>query len=52
VFPYALSPYHEEAKQDAIGVGKGANVKLPHCMGLTLIYRMENEMALIHHAIE
>jgi len=52
VFPYALSPWHEEAKQDTIGVAERTNVKLPHCMGLALTYPMENEMALVHHAIE
>jgi hypothetical protein len=49
---YALLPYHEEAKQDTIGVVRGANVKLPHYTGLVLTYPMENEMPLVHHTIE
>ncbi len=52
VFPYALLPYHEGAKQDTIGVIKGVCAKLPHCTSLVLIYSMENEMSLIHHIVE
>jgi hypothetical protein len=51
-FPYALSPHHEGTKWDTIGVTRGIMPKLPHCMGPTLIYLMENEMPFVHHAIE
>jgi hypothetical protein len=50
-FLYGLSPHHEEAKWDTIGVVGGTHVKLPHCMGLVLSYLMENEMSLIHHFV-
>jgi hypothetical protein len=52
VFPYTLSPHHKGAKRDTIGVIGGASAKLPHCTGLALIYLTENEMPLVHHAIE
>ncbi len=52
MFPYALSPCHEEVKRDTIGVAGGANAKLPHCTGHVLIYPMENKMPLVHHVIE
>ncbi len=52
MFPYALSPCHEGAKQNTIGVVRGVNAKLPHCMGFALIYPMENEMTPIYHIIE
>jgi hypothetical protein len=52
VFPYALSPYHERAKRDTIGVVKRINVKLSHCIGLMLIYPMENKMPFVHHVVE
>jgi hypothetical protein len=48
MFPYALSPHHEEAKWDNIGVLGGASAKLPHCTNLVLVYPMENEMPLVH----
>ncbi len=51
-FPYALSPYHEEAKRNTIMVIGGASAKLPHCTGHALTYSMENKMPLVHHAIE
>jgi hypothetical protein len=44
--------HHEGAKQDAIGVIRGASAKLPHHKGLTLTYPMENETPLVHHVIE
>jgi hypothetical protein len=48
-----MSPYHVEAKRNTIGViGRGANAKLPHCMGPALIYLMDNEMSLVHHIVE
>jgi hypothetical protein len=51
-FPYGLSPHHEEAKQNAIGVVRGTSAKLPHYMGPTLVYLIENEMPLVHHVVE
>jgi hypothetical protein len=47
-----MLPHHEMAKQDTIGVIRGANVKLPHHRGITLIYPKENEMPLIHHIVK
>jgi hypothetical protein len=52
VFPYALSPHHKGAKQNTIGVARRTNAKLPHCMGLVLIYPMEDNMPFVHHVIE
>jgi hypothetical protein len=52
MFPYAMLPHHEGAKQDTIGVVGGTNAKLPHCMGPSLAYPMENEMSLVHHIVE
>jgi hypothetical protein len=43
---------HEGAKQDTIGVTRGARAKLPHCMGHALLYTMENKMSLVYHAID
>jgi hypothetical protein len=51
MFPYAMLPHHEGAKQDTIGVIKRTNVKLPHHRGLMLSYPMENKMPFAHHAI-
>ncbi len=52
MFPYALSPHHEEAKRDTIGVTGRASAKLPHYMSVVLVYPMENEMPLVHHPIK
>jgi hypothetical protein len=52
MFPYAMLPHHEGAKQDTIGVTRRTNVKLSHHRGLMLNYPMENEMSLTHHAIK
>jgi len=52
MFPYALSPYHEGAKQNTIRVTKGASAKLPHCTILTLTYSMKKEMPVVHHVGE
>jgi hypothetical protein len=51
-FPYALSPHHEGAKKDTIGVAIGVSANLLHYMNLALIYPMENEMPLVHHIVE
>jgi len=51
-FPYGLSPYHEEAKRNTIGVVGGASVKLTHCTGPMLVYPMENEMPFVHHVVK
>ncbi len=50
-FPCALSPHHKGAKRDTIGMIR-VSAKLLHCMGHALAYLMENEMPLVHHAIE
>jgi hypothetical protein len=50
-FPYALSPHHEEAMRNTIGVVRKTSAKLPNCTGLALAYPMENKMPLIHQAI-
>jgi hypothetical protein len=47
-----MSPHHEGAKQDIIGVIGRTNAKLSHCMSLMLVYLMEIKMSLVHHAIE
>jgi hypothetical protein len=47
-----LSPHHEKAKQNTIGVARRINAKLPHCTGFMLTYPMENKMPFIHHTIE
>jgi hypothetical protein len=52
VFPYALLPHHEGAKQNTIGVAKGTNAKLPHCTGHVLAYLMENEIPFVHHVVK
>jgi hypothetical protein len=52
MFPYALSPHHKGAKQNTIRVVGGASTKLPHCRRPPLAYSMENEISLVHHAIE
>jgi hypothetical protein len=52
VFPSALSPHHEGAKQDTIGVGRGVSAKLSHYTDPALIYLMENEMPFVHHIVE
>jgi hypothetical protein len=52
VFPYALLPRHEGAKQDTIGVIRGVNAKFPHHKGFALIYLMENETPFVHHVVE
>ncbi len=51
-FPYALLPRHKGPKWDTIGVIRGASAKLPHYMGPTLVYIMENKMSLVHHIVE
>jgi hypothetical protein len=51
-FPYALSPQHEKAKQNTIGVVRGVNAKLPHCTGHALVYSMENKMSHVYHSIK
>jgi hypothetical protein len=51
-FPYALWPCHEGPKQHTIGVTRWTNAKLPHNIGPTLIYLMENIMPLVHQAIK
>jgi hypothetical protein len=50
--PYALSPHHERAKQDTIGVARGMSAKLPHCTGHVLVYLMENKILFIHHVVK
>jgi hypothetical protein len=52
MFPYALSPRHEGAKRNTIGIIGGASAKLPHCTGLTLAYLMESDMPFLHHGVE
>jgi hypothetical protein len=52
MFPYALLPHHEGAKQDTIGVAGGTSAKLPHCIDHVLAYPMESEMPFVHHTIE
>jgi hypothetical protein len=51
-FPYALSPCHKGAKQDATGVPGGASAKLSHYTSLSLTYPIENEMPFVHHIVE
>jgi hypothetical protein len=51
-FFYALSPHHEGAKRNTIGVARGMSAKLSYYIGLTLVYEMENEMPLVHHVVE
>jgi hypothetical protein len=51
-FPYGLSPHHEEAKWDTIGIVGETSARLPHYMGPTLACPMENEMPLVHHIVE
>jgi len=51
-FPYALSPCHEEAIRDTIGVVGETSAKLPHYKNPMLAYIMENEMPFVHHAME
>jgi hypothetical protein len=48
----ALSPCHEGAEQNTIGVTKGINVKLPHYTNVALAYPVENKMPLVHHTIK
>jgi hypothetical protein len=45
-----LSPL-EGAKQDNIGVTKGANAKC-HIIRFVLVYLVENKMPLIHHVVK
>jgi len=52
MFPYGLSPCHEQAKRNTIGVVGGASAKLPHCMCLALTYPMKNKMPLVHHIVK
>jgi hypothetical protein len=52
MFPYALSPQHEGAKRDTIGVVGGTSAKLSHYTNPALTYPMENKMPLVHHAIK
>jgi len=52
MFPYALLPRHEGAKQNTIGIIRGASAKLSHCTSLALAYPMENDMPFLHHAVE
>jgi hypothetical protein len=52
MFPYALSPFHEGAKKNTIGVTGGVSAKLPHCKGIAIVYPMENKMSLVHHTIK
>jgi hypothetical protein len=47
-----LSPHHEGAKQNTIGVVGGVSAKLPHYINLVLTYPMENEMPFVHHTIK
>jgi hypothetical protein len=47
-----LSPHYEGAKQDTIGVAIGTSAKLPHCIGFSPVYLMENKMPLVHQFIE
>ncbi len=51
MFPCAMLPPLEGAKQDTIVVTKGANASC-HIIGFVLIYLMENEMPLIHHVVK
>jgi hypothetical protein len=52
MFPYALSPHHEGAKRNTIGVIGGTSAKLPHYTSLALAYLMENKMSFVHHTVE
>jgi len=49
---YGLSPCHEEAKWDTIGVIGRLIAKLPHYTNFALIYPMENKMSLAHHVVK
>jgi len=47
-----MSPCHEGAKWDTIGVAKKTSAKLPHCMGFALICPMETKMPFVDHVVE
>jgi hypothetical protein len=47
-----MSPCHEGAKWNTIGVARGISAKLPHCMGFALTYPMEKEMPFVHHVVK
>jgi hypothetical protein len=47
-----MSPHHERAKRNTIGVIRGTSVKLSHYMGPTLVYPMENKMPFVHHVVD
>jgi hypothetical protein len=47
-----MSPHHEEAKRNTIGVVGRISAKLTHYTGLAFAYLMENEMPFVHHTIE
>jgi len=49
---HALLACHKGAKQDTIGVTRGADAELPHHKGLVPTYPMENKMSFVHHIIE
>jgi hypothetical protein len=41
-----MLPFHEEVKQNTIGVTKKTNAKQPHYKGLVLSYLVENEIVI------
>jgi hypothetical protein len=47
-----MLPYHEEVKQNTIGVARRVSAKLPHYMSLVLTYPMEIEMPFAHHVVK